>query len=227
VTSVLIVEDEPSIGDGLVALFGGEGFATRIAPDGRAALAALAEGGFDLVLLDLLIPPPTGLEVLRTMRARRDRTPVLVLTAMGAEEQIVAGLEAGADDYLTKPFGVRELVARARALLRRAPEGGGPRRTTIADGVLDTDGLTVERGDRQVVLSAREADLLAYLAGRPGRAVQRDELLVAVWGYRDGSVRTRTVDVHVQQLREKLATLGAEGWITTVRGRGYRFGGDA
>jgi DNA-binding response OmpR family regulator len=218
----LIVEDEAPIGDGLAALFGGQGFATTLAADGRLATEALAIGGFDLVLLDLMIPAPTGLEVLRAMRARRDPTPVLVLTAMGSEEQIVEGLEAGADDYLTKPFGVRELLARARALLRR-PKADGARRSAIGDGVLDLDHLSVERGEATARLTAREVDLLAYLAARAGRVVPRDELLVAVWGYRDGSIKTRTVDVHIQQLRSKLATVGAAGWISTVRGRGYRF----
>lgn len=221
---VLIVEDEAPILDGLDALFSGQGFETTLAPDGEAALDRLAAGTFDLVILDLMIPKVEGLSVLRRTRANADDTPVLILTAKGAEEDVVAGLEAGADDYVTKPFGVRELVARARGLLRRArPEGETPRRFLV-DGVrLDLDAQEV-REQEIVRLTSREARLLGYLIDRRHRPVTREELLVDVWGYRDGTVRTRTVDVHVQQLRAKLREVrGGDGWIETMRGRGYRF----
>lgn len=232
---VLLVEDERPILEGLEALFRAQGFAAACAADGESALEALAAERFDLVILDLMIPAVPGLEVLRRMRARGDQTPVLVLTARGAEEDIVAGLEHGADDYVTKPFGIRELVARARGLVRRpraasertAAGAETPRRLAIEDATIDLDALEVRwprDGGSALRLTAREGALVGYLAERAHRAVSREELLVHVWGYRDGTVRTRTVDVHVQQLRTKLrAVPGGEAWIGTVRGLGYRF----
>ncbi|WP_075098159.1 response regulator transcription factor [Sandaracinus amylolyticus] len=226
---VLVVEDEAPILDGLLALFRAQGWDASGVADGASALESLAASRVDLVVLDLMIPGVPGLEVLRRVRARGDDTPVLVLTAKGAEEDVVAGIEHGADDYVTKPFGIRELVARAKGLLRRPrTTSGAPRRIAIAGATIDLDALEV-RWDASadspatMRLTAREGSLLEYLAARAHRAVTREELLVDVWGYRDGTVRTRTVDVHVQQLRTKLrAVPGGEAWIATVRGRGYR-----
>jgi DNA-binding response OmpR family regulator len=221
-TRVLIVEDETPIRDGLVSLFSGQGFETKSAASGPEALDAIAKGTFEIIVLDLMIPPPTGLEVLARLRETDDRTPVLVLTALGSEDDVVRGLEAGADDYITKPFGVKELLARARGLLRRVkPEKA--RSLLISDATLDLDKLELVRGAKNVRLTAREADLLGYLVERKGKTIARDELLVSVWGYRDGSIQTRTVDVHVQQLRAKLDTIGGKDWISTIRGRGYVF----
>ncbi len=222
---VLLVEDEAPILDGLDALFRAQGFETERAADGLVATAALAERRFDLVVLDLMIPGLSGLDVLRRFRARGDETPVLVLTARGAEEDVVLGLEAGADDYVTKPFGIRELVARAKGLLRRPRAPGEPvRRIQIGAVSLDLDAQLITFTGGELRLTSREALLLGYLEARKHRAVTREELLVDVWGYRDGTIRTRTVDVHVQQLRTKLkAVPGGESWVGTVRGRGYRF----
>ncbi len=230
---VLVVEDEAPIRDGLVSLFRTQGLEPIGAEDGRAALAALSGDRFDLVVLDLMLPHVPGLEVLRALRGRGDDVPVLVLTARGAEEDVVAGLEAGADDYVTKPFGIRELVARAKGLLRRPRLEGraadaSARRITVvvqdAHAVVDLDTHRVEQGASTVTLTTREALLLEHLVTHRSRIVTREELLVDVWGYRDGTIRTRTVDVHVQQLRAKLERLqGGESWILTVRGKGYRF----
>jgi two-component system response regulator RegX3 len=221
-TRVLIVEDETPIRDGLVSLFSGQGFDVKSAASGPEALLALDGNAFDIVVLDLMIPPPTGLEVLAELRKKDDRTPVLVLTALGSEDDVVRGLEAGADDYITKPFGVKELLARARGLLRRVkPEKA--RSLAIGGATLDLDKLELVHGPKNVRLTAREADLLGYLAERKGKTIARDELLVSVWGYRDGSIQTRTVDVHVQQLRAKLQSIGGKDWISTIRGRGYVF----
>lgn len=222
---VLIVEDELPILDALADLFQQQEFDVTKASEGRAALALLEAGRFDLVLLDWMIPELDGIEVLRHIRARGDRTPVLLLTAKGTEEDVVVGLEAGADDYVTKPFGIRELVARAKGLVRRlAPTGA--RKQEFDGAVFDYDALTVRSASHEISLTAREADLLAYMIAKASAPISREELLVEVWGYRDGNVRTRTVDVHVQQLRAKLKTVpGAEDWIATIRGRGYRFEG--
>lgn len=227
VPHILIVEDEEPILDGLDALFSGQGFETTLAPDGEVALDRLATGSFDLVVLDLMLPKVGGLAVLRRTRAHGDETPVLILTAKGAEDDVVAGLEAGADDYVTKPFGVKELVARAKGLLRRPRrDADKARRFRVGSALVDLDAQHVRDSD-EIRLTTREASLLGYLIERRHRPVTRGELLVDVWGYNDGSVRTRTVDVHVQQLRAKLRDVdGGEAWIETVRGRGYRFVAD-
>ncbi len=221
---VLIVEDEPAIRHGLVELFGSQGFLVESADDGHAALARLASGTYDLVLLDLMLPGLDGLSVLRSTRARGDLVPVLILTARGAEAAVVAGLDAGADDHVTQPFGIRELLARARGLLRRArpaPAGGAFQLGPVS---VDLARLQITWPGGQVELTSREGLILAYLRARPGLPVTREELLTQVWGYSDGTIRTRTVDVHILQLRGKLRPIpGADAWIGTVRGRGYRW----
>ena len=225
---LLLVEDETPIREGLVELFTSQGFDVDAVGDGLLAVERAADGGFDAVLLDIMLPGMDGLAVLTHLRARSDSVPVLLLTAKGAEEDIVRGLEQGADDYVTKPFGIHELVARVRGLLRRRTVSASEpqRRVNIDDGaVFDADQLTVVRGTDIVKLTARECSLFSFLVARAHRPVPRDELLVNVWGYRDGSIQTRTVDVHVQQLRAKLKLVGGFAWIGTVRGRGYRFEG--
>ncbi len=234
---VLIVEDEAPIRDGLVDLFSGQGFTVESVADGREGLARLTCNQYDLVLLDIMLPGLDGLSVLRRFRARGDLSPVLMLTAKGAESDIVAGIEAGADDYVTKPFGIRELLARARGLLRRQrahaqqrQQAGAHRTTRFVIGgdasqvTLDADRLHIEWPAGRVTLTPREGAILTYLIGHHHRPVSRGELLTDVWGYRDGSIRTRTVDMHMAQLRGKLkAVPGGPKWIATVRGRGYRF----
>ena len=220
---VLLVEDELTILDGLETLFAASGFVPARAADGGLADARLARERFDLIVLDLMLPTLSGLEVLKRLRARGDDTPVLVLTARGTEEDVVRGLESGADDYVTKPFAIRELVARSRGLLRRPRAPGTAARIRIGMATLDRDRHELIAGSITLRLTLRETMFLAYLAERTPGAATREELLVDVWGYRDGTIRTRTIDVHVQQLRAKLRAIpGAEAWIATVRGRGYR-----
>lgn len=225
---LLLVEDEAPIREGLVELFTSQGFDVDAVGDGLLAVERAADGGYDAVLLDIMLPGMDGLSVLSHLRARSDFVPVLLLTAKGSEEDIVKGLERGADDYVAKPFGIHELVARVRGLLRRRViSGREPTKQILIDdiAVFNVDQLSVVRGTDIVKLTARETSLLQFLCDRAHRPVPRDELLVNVWGYRDGSIQTRTVDVHVQQLRAKLKGVGGEAWIGTVRGRGYRFEG--
>lgn len=224
---LLVVEDEPPILEGVVELFTLHGFTVDAAPDGHRATTLLARERYSLVVLDLMIPPPTGLEVLSSMRARGDMTPVLVLTARGSEEDIVEGLERGADDYVTKPFGIKALVARVKGLLRRASLGAENLATTpltLGGALVDLGAARVTFGSHvSLGLTAREVSLLQFLYQHRDRVVSRAELLVSVWGYRDGGIETRTVDVHLVKLRKKLAAIpGGEHWIETTRGLGYR-----
>ena len=224
---LLIVEDEAPIREGVAELFTLHDFVVDVAADGREATVLLARERYSLIVLDLMIPPPTGLELLSALRARGDMTPVLVLTARGAEEDVVEGLERGADDYVTKPFGIKALVARARGLLRRSaqpPESGPPAPLLLGGALVDLAAARVTYGSlAPLSLTAREVSLLQFLIQHRERVVSRAELLVHVWGYRDGNIKTRTVDVHLVKLRKKLGAVpGGEHWIETNRGLGYR-----
>jgi len=222
--TVLVVEDETSIAQAVAARLRSEGFAVAVEGDGLAAVATCERLQPDLVILDLMLPGLDGLEVCR--RIQRDRpVPVLMLTARDSETDLVVGLAVGADDYLTKPFSARELTARVHALLRRVertPERvAAPSATAVSlgDVELDVEGRRVQRGGVEVHLTPTEFDLLAYLAGNPGRVFSRQRLLGDVWGYRDGC-GARTVDSHVRALRRKL---GADV-VRTVHGVGYGAG---
>lgn len=227
---ILVVEDEAPIRDGLVNLFRAQGHAVDGVGDGLGALERLQRTVYQAVVLDWMLPGASGIEVLRLVRGQGDTTPVLLLTARGTEDDVVAGLEAGADDYVTKPFGIRELVARVNGLLRRSvatrPEGTRTSHS-IGTSVFDGEERCISWAESAVSLTERETLLLLHLIAHQDRAVTREELLEEVWGYSDGSVRTRTVDVHVQQLRSKLKGVPTgDRWIETVRHRGYRFRGN-
>jgi two-component system, OmpR family, response regulator MprA len=188
--------------------------------DGRAALDALAREQFALIVLDVAMPPPDGLEVCRSVRARADRTPILMLTALGAVPDRVEGLEAGADDYLTKPFAVEELLARVRALLRRSQPASD--RATLAYGDLGLDPGTreVRRGERQLDLSPTEFSLLELFLRHPRQVLGRGTIYQDVWGY-DFAATSKSLEVYVGYLRRKLEEGGAPRLLHTVRGVGY------
>jgi DNA-binding response OmpR family regulator len=222
VSLVLVVEDEPAIAELLRSYLVRDGFDVQIAGDGLTGLQAVDRDRPDAVVLDVGLPGLDGTEVCRRMRAAGDWTPVLFVTARDEEVDRVLGLELGADDYVTKPFSPREVVARVKAVLRRlephlATEPAGPRVLRLGQVVLDLDARTARAGGEEVPLTTTEFDLLAHLARQPGRVCSREELLAQVWGYPDG-VLTRTVDVHVAQLRGKL---GDALRLRTVRGVGY------
>jgi DNA-binding response OmpR family regulator len=218
---VLVVEDDPAIRRGLVDALGFEGYAVEETADGKQALALASAGDFDLMLLDLVLPGLDGLQVLDAIRRLKPALPVIMVTARGAESDRVRGLKTGADDYVVKPFSASELLARVAAVLRRSP--ARPERAAS----LTCDGLTIDLSRREVrpaaggarVLSEKEAAILAYLAGCRDRAVSRDELLAQVWGLDPQGLDTRTVDMHVARLREKLAQ--HQDLIVTVRAKGY------
>ncbi len=224
VPRVLLVEDEGSIREAVEAYLERDGLWVTAAADGESALLAFGSGRFDLVVLDLMLPRLSGEEVCRRIRDRSD-VPIIMLTAKGSEEERVAGLEMGADDYLVKPFSPRELVARVRALLRRAHSDTEPQRTRIEYGPLSIDlsGHRVRLGAQEIELTASEYKLLVTLSRYPGRVYSRMELVEKVLGY-DFEGYERAIDSHVKNLRAKLGDDPREPlFIHTVFGVGYRF----
>ena len=222
-TRVLIVEDDRDIADLVARYLSQAGFATEVIASGRDALAAIAARPPDLLVLDLMLPQVDGLEICRAVRtnAKTNAIPIIMLTARAEESDRIVGLELGADDYIAKPFSPNELVARARALLRRAERATLPKIVPINYGsiVVDPETHTVSSGGRAISLTAKEFLLLEYLLLHRGRVLSRDVLLTDVWGYRYTG-GTRTVDVHVRRLREKLPLL-AEA-LVTVKQFGYK-----
>jgi DNA-binding response OmpR family regulator len=216
---LLIVEDEPLIARFLARGLRSEGYTVAVAGDGEMAVERLADGGWDLVILDLMLPGQDGMEVLREMSGRRLGVPVLVLSARRAVETKVAALDAGASDYLAKPFSLDELLARVRALLRRGPAEASEQLEPSPSFVLDGPGhaLVLADGNR-VPLSEREFAVLEYLSRTPNQIVSRERILNAVWEYQFDP-RSNVVDVYVGRLRRKLEPVVQ---IETVRGGGYR-----
>ena len=221
---ILIVEDEPDMVLGLKDNFEFEGYEVVTASDGAAGLERARSEHPDLLVLDIMLPKLSGLEVCKTLRAEGFQAPIVMLTARGQEIDKVVGLELGADDYVTKPFSIRELLARVRAILRRT-EGGKKRlaRYRFADLELDFETYRATRGSERLEMSPREFELLRYLIERKGDTVTRDQLLEDVWGY-DSYPSTRTVDTHIAKLRAKIGDSGSEPrFIMTIHGVGYKF----
>ena len=216
---VLVVEDEPKISAAIERVLTAERYSTDVAGDGVAALALAEHHGYDIIVLDRLLPDLEGVEVLRLLRARGVDTPVLMLTALDTIDDRVSGLDAGADDYLAKPFAFRELLARMRALARRAPEQPAER-VSAGDIELDPVRHRVTVGARSEDLSAREYALLGYLIREEGRVVTRLQILDAVWGA-EPDVYSNVVDLYVHYVRRKLESLGRRDSLRTVRGVGY------
>lgn len=212
---ILVVEDEPTILAAVVTRLRAEEFQVDTAVDGPSAVAAATASPPDLVVLDVMLPGFDGLEVCRRIQSVQS-VPVLMLTARSDETDMLIGLGVGADDYLTKPFSMRELVARVRVLLRRVDRAAAAKSVSIGEHRVDLQARRVHRGDTEIHLTRTEFDLLVFLAGRPRTAVSRDALLEHVWGWGSG-LESRTVDTHVKALRRKL---GPE-LIRTVHGVGY------
>ena len=219
VTRLLLVEDEPRIAAAIRRVLVAEHYTVDAAEDGEHALGFLAQHRYDVVVLDRLLPGISGDEVLRTMRAKRSATPVLMLTALSALEHRVEGLDAGADDYLPKPFAFSELLARLRALTRRPPELA-TERLAAGDIQLDPERHQVTVDGRSELLSAREYALLGFLIRHAGQVVTRQQILDSVWGA-EPDVYSNVVDLYVHYLRRKLAAHDRGEVLRTVRGVGY------
>jgi two-component system phosphate regulon response regulator PhoB len=219
---ILIVEDEGPLVTLLRYNLEREGFAISEASDGEEALLRAAEDRPDLILLDWMLPLLSGIEVCRRLRRLPDTAtvPIIMLTARGEENDMVRGFDCGADDYITKPFSPVELIARVRALLRRARPELAAEQLDFADLVMDLAAHRVRRSDREVHLGPTEFRLLQHLMRNPGRVFSREQLLDAVWG-RDVYVEARTVDVHIRRLRKALNGAGDQDLIRTVRAAGY------
>ena len=228
-TRILVIEDEESFSEALSFMLRREGYEVGVAPDGAAGIAEFDRHGADLVLLDLMLPGVPGTEVCRTLR-QRSTVPIIMVTAKDSEVDKVVGLELGADDYVTKPFSMRELMARVKALLRRSDLRNG--HTGLVDSsvalragplALQPAARVLTRRGEPIALRPKEFELLAFFMRSPGTVFSRDVLLERVWGY-DYPGGTRTVDVHIRWLRIKIEDDPSQPrWLATVRGAGYKF----
>jgi DNA-binding response OmpR family regulator len=221
---ILVVEDDSAIRRGLVDALEFSGYELLQAVNGTDGMTEALRATYDLLLLDLILPGHSGFEILEAVRAARTTLPIIILTARGEEQDRVRGLRLGADDYVVKPFSIRELLARVEAVLRRSPERPNPvERIKLRHGVADLARCEVrfEDGKREE-LSEREVELLRYLAANAGRAISREEILQRVWRLDPRRLETRTIDMHIAHLREKLHDdAGDPRVLLTVRGRGY------
>jgi two-component system response regulator RegX3 len=225
-TAILVVEDELAIQRGLCDVLAFHGYQPTGVETGEEGLRCGRSGQYELVILDIMLPGMNGFDVCEQLRAELPRLPILMLTARGAEEDVLRGFRCGSDDYVTKPFSVSELLARVEALLRRAGKLERPCQEVfeIGEWRVDAAERLARRGENAVELSRREVEMLALFAGEKGRIVSRRKLLAEVWGFdAPERIETRTVDMHIAKLRKKLGE-GRE-LIETVRGEGYRFSG--
>lgn len=227
--NILVVEDEPTLARLLSYNLSQEGYQTKVVDHGGEGLQTALQESFDLIILDIMLPGMNGFEVLAKLRQKGVKTPVIILTARNAEEEVVQGLKAGADDYITKPFGVAELLARVSAVMRRtgteetfaAEEPGTDKVIQVADLKIYPEKYEVVLNSEQIQLRPKEFEVLLYLVQRPGVVVTRDDLMNIVWGF-DYVGGQRTVDVHVSSLRKKLEMNQETVQIDSIRGLGYK-----
>jgi DNA-binding response OmpR family regulator len=223
---ILVIEDDSAIRRGIVDALQFAGYQTLQASNGNAGMNEAVRASFDLLLLDLILPGQNGFDILKATREVRPTLPIIILTARGEESDRVLGLRLGADDYVVKPFSVRELLARVEAVLRRSPERPNQvSKISLPAGVADLARCEIRYHDgERCDLSEREVELLRYLASNGGRAISRDEILLRVWRLNPKRMETRTIDMHVANLREKLRDDPEEPKVLlTVRGKGYMF----
>ena len=222
---ILVIEDEQAIREGLVDVLVFHQYEVETAATGPDGLDKALTGTFDLVLLDIMLPGMDGYEICDRIRAEDRDQAIIMLTAKTSDEEIVQGLKLGADDYVSKPFSIQQLVLRIEAVLRRSQVGLESSRYIILDGIrIDTENLAGDRDDQEVPFTKRETEVLVYLAAHPDRPVSREELLLKVWGYaKNLDIETRTVDIHIAKIRRKIEADPKEPKnLVTVRGAGYR-----
>ena len=225
--SILVVEDDPPILNGLLDVLVFNGFEASGVEDGGEGLKKALEEKFDLVILDVMLPTMDGITICGKLRKAKPEQGIVILTAKGSEDDIVAGFSAGADDYVSKPFSLRELMVRVEAVLRRTGKFLGDVEIRFKGIFFDGKTLTASMGGQTIELTRREMDIVAYLHRHGDRIVSKKELLLEVWNYADAGIETRTVDIHILKLRKKIATLtGGEHFIQTIRGEGYRLESD-
>jgi DNA-binding response OmpR family regulator len=217
---VLLVEDDPGVARVVARALTEAGHRVDVAHDGAEGLVRAESGAYDLLVLDVLLPELNGIEVARRMRRERLRTPILMVTARDAVDDRVRGLDAGADDYLTKPFALEELLARVRALGRRGSDASGDRLLQVGDLTLDFDRHEARRQDRTAELTAKELELLAYLMQNAGRVLTKPQIIDHVWGY-DAQATSNVVETYIHYLRDKIDRGFAQPLIRTIRGVGY------
>lgn len=224
---ILIVEDDPAILNGLSDVLVFNGYSVEKAEDGGEGLKMIMAQSYDLILLDVMLPTMDGFTICSKARKAKPHQPIIMITAKGAEDDIITGLKSGADDYVAKPFSLRELIVRVEAVLRRSGKNLGDEHIEWQGMVFDGTNLRAA-GDNQVVdLTRKEMDIMVYLHRHQDRIVSKKELLTEVWQYADADIETRTVDIHMLKLRKKLAMLTQQrDLIETIRGEGYRLYGE-
>lgn len=230
---ILIVEDDPAIRNGLSDVLVFNGYSVKAVEDGRAGLDLLLNSHYDLVLLDVMLPSMDGFTICRKTRSAKPYQPIIMITAKGAEDDVVTGFKAGADDYITKPFSLRELTVRVEALLRRSGKPVGKNKVVLGNSgdssdssdsvVFDGTNLLAQFAGKTTAITRKEMDIIIYLHRFQERIVTKKELLTEVWHYADAGIETRTVDIHMLKLRKKIQNLGlSKDLIKTIRGEGYR-----
>ena len=220
---ILVVEDDPALLRGLVDVLVYNGYQVKGADDGGLGLEAGLKDTFDLILLDVMLPTLDGFSVCKEIRKKKPEQGIIIITAKGAEDDIVTGFHAGADDYISKPFSLREVMVRIEAVLRRTGKNPGDAEIHFREVFFDGKNLKAQYQQQTTELTRKEIDIIAYLHRYRDRIVSKKELLTEVWQYADADIETRTVDIHMLKLRKKIAGLiGDKPFITTIRGEGYR-----
>ncbi len=220
---ILVVEDDAALLRGLLDVLVFNGYDARGAADGGQGLKAGLEEQFDLILLDVMLPGVDGFTICKEIRIKKPNQAIIMITAKGSEDDIVTGFKAGADDYIPKPFSLREVMVRIEAVLRRSGKNLGDQEVHFRDIFFDGKNLKADFQDRSVELTRREMDIVLYLYRHQDRIVSKKELLTEVWHYADADIETRTIDIHMLKLRKKIATLIKDvPFISTIRGEGYR-----
>ena len=221
--SILVVEDDPAILEGLLDVFVFNGYQAKGIEDGGEGLKAGLEETYDLIILDVMLPTLDGFSICKAVRKKKPGQGIIILTAKGSEDDIVTGFKAGADDYVSKPFSLRELMVRVEAVLRRTGKNLGDEQIRFKGFFFDGKTLKASFENHTIELTRREMDIIVYLYRHMDRIVSKKELLTEVWQYADADIETRTVDIHILKLRKKISALmGDVPFILTIRGEGYR-----